>query len=350
MGIGIGINSVQTGFPLGIRGGSQAFVKFHEDGGATVISGVVDNGQGNDNMLVQIAAEELGIAIEDIRLISADTEITPTDAGSYSMISTFGGGNAVKSAAADARAQIFELASEMLEADPEDLVAKNGKVFVKGAPKAGISIAKIVRKALIQGRPIMGRGAFSPDVDQKREWITNPRGQLSQAFSFGATVTEVEVDQETGMVKAKKVTCAQDCGFAINPMVVEGQFEGGVAMGGQGGMISEEHRWYKGRCLNPTMLEYKIPTIKDMPEIEPIIVESNDPAGPYGAKEAGMSIAMSAAQAYCNAVGHALGVYFNHFPLTPERVLDAIENAPRGPKTAWEFKPARAINIQDESS
>jgi 4-hydroxybenzoyl-CoA reductase alpha subunit len=349
-GIGMGINSVQTGFPLGIRGGSQAFVKFHEDGGATVISGVVDNGQGNDHMLVQIAAEELGIAIEEIRLISADTEITPTDAGSYSMISTFGGGNAVKTAAMDARAQIFELASEMLEAAPEDLVAKNGKVFVKGSPKAGISIAKIVRKALIQGRPIMGRGAFAPDVDQKREWITNPRGQLSQAFSFGATVTEVDVDQDTGTVRAVKVTCAQDCGFAINPMVVEGQFEGGVAMGGQGGMLSEEHRWHNGRCLNPTMLEYKIPTIKDMPKIEPIIVESNDPAGPYGAKEAGMSVAMSAAQAYCNAVGHALGIYFNHFPLTPERILDAIQNAPRGAKTAWEFKPARAINMQDGSS
>jgi CO/xanthine dehydrogenase Mo-binding subunit len=153
-GIGMGLNSVQTGFPLGIRGGSQAFVKFHEDGGATVISGVVDNGQGNDNMLVQIAAEELGLPMEDIRLISADTEVTPTDAGSYSMISTFGGGNAVKSAAVDARAQIFAVASEMLEADPEDLVARDRKIFVKGAPAAGIPIAKVVRKALIMGRPL----------------------------------------------------------------------------------------------------------------------------------------------------------------------------------------------------
>jgi len=348
-GIGIGINSVQTGFPLGIRGGSQAFIKFHEDGGATVMSGVVDNGQGNDNMLVQIAAEELGLAMEDIRLISADTEVTATDAGSYSMISTFGGGNAVKSAASDARAQLFEVASDMLEADPQDLVAGNRKIFVRGAPDAGIPIAKVVRKALIMGRPIMGRGSFAPEVDQRREWISNPRGQLSQAFSFGATVTEVEVDPETGLVKAHDVTCAQDCGFAVNPMVVEGQFEGSVAMGGHGGMLGEEHRWHQGHCLNPSMLEYKIPIAKDMPNIKPIIVETIDPGGPYGAKEAGMSVAMSAAQAYANAVGHALGIYFNHYPLTPERILDAVENKKEGIATAWEFEPARVIRVETDS-
>ncbi|HMK36492.1 MAG TPA: xanthine dehydrogenase family protein molybdopterin-binding subunit [Desulfomonilaceae bacterium] len=345
-GIGIGINSVQTGFPLGIRGGSQAFIKFHEDGGATVISGVVDNGQGNDNMLVQIAAEELGLPMEDIRLISADTEVTPTDAGSYSMISTFGGGNAVKAAASDAKAQLFEVASEMLEADPEDLVARDRKIFVRGAPAAGIPIEKIVRKALVMGRPVMGRGSFSPDVDQRREWISNPRGQLSQAFSFGATVAEVYVDPETGLVQAQDVTCAQDCGFALNPMIVEGQFEGGVAMGGQGGMLGEEHRWHHGHLLNPSMLEYKIPIIKDMPNIKPIVVETIDPAGPYGAKEAGMSVAMSAAQAYCNAVGNALGMYFNHYPLTPERILDAIENKKSGIRTAWDFEPAKILQIE----
>lgn len=345
-GIGMGINSVQTGFPLGIRGGSQAFIKFHEDGGATVNSGVVDNGQGNDHMLVQIAAEELGLAVEDVRLISADTEVTATDAGSYSMISTFGGGNAVKRAAEDARAQLFEVASDMLEADPQDLVARDRKIFVRGAPDVGIPMAKVVRKALIMGRPIMGRGSFNPDVNQRREWISNPKGQLSQAFSFGATVTEVEVDRETGQVTAHEVTCAQDCGFAVNPMIVEGQFEGGVAMGGQGGMIGEEHRWHKGYCLNPSMLEYKIPTIADMPRIKPIIVETIDPTGPYGAKEAGMSVAMSAAQAYCSAVSRALGIFFNHYPLTPERILDAIENKKDGIQTAWDFPPARVIELE----
>jgi 4-hydroxybenzoyl-CoA reductase subunit alpha len=265
------------------------------------------------------------------------------------MISTFGGGNAVKSAATDARNQLFSVASDMLEADPEDLVAADRKIFVRGAPDAGIPITKIVRKALIMGRPIMGRGAFNPKLDQRREWVKNPKGQLSPAFSFGATVTEVDVDPETGKVKSTYVTCAQDCGFALNPMVVEGQFEGSVAMGGQGGMLGEECRWHGGHLMNPSMLEYKIPTIKDMPPIKSILVESVDPDGPYGAKEAGMSVAMSAAQAYCRAVGDALGIYFNHYPLTAERILDAIkrkkEHGGKDIRTAWELKPAKPLDF-----
>ncbi len=156
---GIGMNSVQTGFPLGIRGGSQAVIKFNEDGGVTVISGVVDNGQGNDQMLVQIAAEELGLEIKDIELITADTEVTPNDPGSYSMVSTFAGGNAVRLAALDAKKQLFEVAADKLEANISDLVAEDRKIFVKGSPDRGIPLVKVVRMALIQGRPVLGQGS-----------------------------------------------------------------------------------------------------------------------------------------------------------------------------------------------
>ncbi len=329
-GIGIGCNSVQTGFPLGIRGGSQAIIKFNEDGGATVISGVVDTGQGNDNMLVQIAAEELGLPMEDIQLISADTEITPTDAGCYSMVSTFAGGNAVRLAAQDAKRQLFEIASEMMGAEPEDLVARDGQILIQGESPMGVPIRKVIRKGLIQDKPIMGRGHYSPHVDHTREWIKNPQGQLSEAFSFGTTVAEVEVDPETGQVKVLEVTAAQDCGYAINPMVVEGQFEGGIAMGGQGGVLTEGHQWEGGHMFNPTYAEYKIPLACDMPKINPIIVESADPNGPYGAKEAGMSIAMSAAQAYCNAICNAIGTWIVELPFTPERILKAIEEREKG--------------------
>jgi len=324
-GIGMGCNSVQTGFPLGIRGGSQSIIKFNEDGGATVISGVVDTGQGNDNMLVQIAADELGLPMEDIRLISADTEITPTDAGCYSMVSTFAGGNAVRLAAQDAKRQLFEVATEMMGAEPEDLMARDGQILIKGESPMGIPIRKVIRKALLQDKPIIGQGHYSPHVDHSREWIKNPQGQLSEAFSFGTTVAEVEVDPETGQVKVLEVTAAQDCGFAINPMVVEGQFEGGVAMGGQGGVLTEGHQWDGGNILNPTYSEYKIPLACDMPKINPVIVESLDPSGPYGAKEAGMSIAMSAAQAYCNAICNAIGTWIHELPFTPETILRAIE-------------------------
>jgi len=325
-GIGIGINSVQTGFPLGIRGGSQAFIKFNEDGGVTVVSGVVDNGQGNDNMLIQVAAEELGMPMDQIELLSADTELTPNDPGSYSMVTTFAGGNAVRLAAQDARAQLFDLAANQLEANPADLVARDGNIYVKGSPDRAVPIPKVVRRALIKGKPIMGRGSFSPQVDHRREWVSNPHGQLSQAFSFGATAVELKVDPETGQVTVLKVVAAQDCGYALNPRMVEVQFEGGVAMGGQGGMLTEHHEWFQGHCLNPTMLDYKVPLACDMPPIETAIVETLDPAGPYGAKEAGMSVAMSAAQGYAGAICNATGVWYDRFPLTPERILEGLEN------------------------
>jgi len=329
-GIGLGTNSVQTGFPLGIRGGSQAFIKFNEDGGATVTSGVVDNGQGNDMMLVTIAAEELGLKIEDIELVSADTQMTANDPGSYSMQSTFTGGQAVRLAARDARQQLFEVAADALEANIADLVAQGGRIFVKGSPDAALPVAKVVRLALIQGRPIMGRGHFAPQVDHAREWVARPEGQLSETFSFGATVAEVEVDPETGLVKVLGVVAAQDCGYALNPMIVEGQFEGSVAFGGQGGMLSEAHRWFEGHVLNPTQLEYKLPLAADMPPIENIIVETLDPTGPFGAKEAGMSIAMSSAQAYAAAVINATGIWFKDYPITPEKIVAAIQEKEGG--------------------
>jgi 4-hydroxybenzoyl-CoA reductase subunit alpha len=325
-GIGIGINSVQTGFPLGIRGGSQAFIKFNEDGGVTLISGVVDNGQGNDNMLVQVVAEELGLEMEDVTLITADTEVTPNDPGSYSMVSTFAGGNAARLAAIDARNKLFEIAGEAMEANPKDLLLKEKKIFVAGSPENFLPLHKVVRMGLIQGHPVSGEGHYAPKVDHRREWVKNPQGQLSEAFSFGATIAEVEVDPETGTVKTLEVTAAQDVGFALNPMVLEGQFEGSVAMGGQGGMLTEYHFWEGGRCLNPTHLEYKVPLAADMPKINNIIVESNDPGGPYGAKEAGMSIAMSAAQAYASAIANAIGVTVKDFPMTPDKILEAIES------------------------
>jgi 4-hydroxybenzoyl-CoA reductase subunit alpha len=328
-GIGMGCNSVQTGFPMGIRGGSQALIKFNEDGGATVISGVVDNGQGNDNMLVQIAAEELGLRPEDIQLVTADTEVTPSDPGAYSQVSTFIGGQAVRNAAQDARGKLFQIASEAMEARVEDLVARDRKIFVKGSPDKALPIQKAIRMALAKGKNVSGEGSYWPKVDPKREWVSNPFGQMCEAFSFGTTIAEVEVDPETGKVKVLEVVAAQDVGFALNPRVLEGQFEGSVAMGGQGGMLSEYHFWDKGRVLNPTQLEYKVPLAGDMPRIQTILVESMDPGGPYGAKEAGMSIAMSAAQAYAAAVSDAVGVVFKDYPLTPDKILKAIQEKKR---------------------
>jgi 4-hydroxybenzoyl-CoA reductase subunit alpha len=324
-GIGIGCNSVQTGFPMGIRGGSEAFIKFNEDGGVTVISGVVDNGQGNENMLVQITAEELGVLPEDVQLITADTEVTPSDPGSYSMCETFVGGNAVRLAAEDAKKKLFALAAKTLECDPEELVARERKIFVKGEPERSLPLAKVVRMGLSKGLSISGKGAYWPKVDPRREWVDNPTGQLSETFSFGTTIVEVKVDPDTGLVEVVHAWASQDVGYALNPRVVESQFEGGLAMGGQGGMLTEFHLFDKGRVLNATQLDYKVPLACDMPPITNIIVETHDPKGPYGAKEAGMSVAMSAAQGYAAAICNALGVWIHEFPLTPDVIVKALE-------------------------
>lgn len=328
-GIGMGANGMMVGFPMGIRGGSSAIIKFNEDGGATLISGVVDNGQGNESMVVQIAADVLGLKLEDINLVSADSEVTPLDQGAYSQAATFVSGNAARAAALDAREQIQNIASDMLDALPEELELRDGEVLVKERPERKVWLGKVIRKALIDDTPVVGRGSYMPKVDQRREWVSNPKGQHAGTFSFGAVVAEVEVDTETGQVRVVNVTGAHDCGFAINPMSVEGQLEGSVASGGVGATLLEEHRWDGGQMLNANMLEYKVPLSVDMPQIKPIIVETVDPEGPYGAKEAGLWGSMNMFQAIGNAVYDAVGVWIKEFPITPDKVLEALEGKDR---------------------
>lgn len=324
-GIGMGANGQMVGFPMGIRGGSSAMIKFNEDAGATLISGVVDNGQGNESMVVQVAADVLGLKMEDINLVCSDSEITPLDQGAYSQAAAFVSANAAMGAAKDAREQILEIASEMLDATVDELDLRDGYVFVKERPERNMWMGKAIRKALIEDTPIMGRGSYMPKVDQRREWVSNPRGQHAGTFSFGAVVAEVEVDTETGQVRVTNVTGAHDCGFAINPMAVEGQLEGSVASGGVGATLLEEHSWDGGQMLNANMLEYKVPLSVDMPQITPIIVETIDPEGPFGAKEAGLWGSMNMFQAIGNAIYDAVGVWVKEFPITPDKVLAALE-------------------------
>ncbi|HSH71023.1 MAG TPA: xanthine dehydrogenase family protein molybdopterin-binding subunit [Deferrisomatales bacterium] len=324
-GIGIGSVSVMSGFPMGIRGGSAAIVKFDEDGGATVISGVVDNGQGNENMVLQVAAESLRLPVEQLQLTASDTEITPIDQGAYSQATTLGSGNAVRNACEDAKRQIFEIASVMMESAVEDLEMDDGQVFVRGSRDRGLRLSKVIRTGLLQGKAVIGHGSWGPNVDQTREWISNPKGQFAAAFSYGSAVVEVEVDPETGQVDVLDVWASHDCGRAINPAEVEGQMDGGVAMGGHGGILLEACKWHQGANLNTNFLDYKVPLAPDMPPIHNFIVEADDPTGPFGAKEGGLSISMCTAQAYTNAIANAIGSYIHEFPFTPDRILAAIE-------------------------
>ena len=321
-GIGMAGGSYVAGGLFYPTKSSAAFIKLHNDGAITLLTGASEIGQGSDTILCQIVAEELGLKIDDIRIQSADTEITPVDPGTF--WTTFLAGNAVKLAAEDVKKQLLDLASERLEANVEDLEIRDKKVYVKGCPEIGLSIAEIVSASIHspEGNPILGKGYYSLDLVPPN--LATGEGNLSMAYNFGCTVVELGVDLETGEVKINNVISAIDCGKAINPMAVEGQIEGCIASG-LGYALWENLYRTEGQTLNPSFLEYKIPTSLDIPRTKTIIVESIDPNGPFGAKEAGQISHVSIAPAIANAVYNAVGVRIKELPITPEKILKMLD-------------------------
>lgn len=330
-GIGMGCVAMMTGFPMGFRSGSSCYVKLNDDGHVTVVSGIVDNGQGNESMAVQIASEVLGVPMGDIDLINADTEVTNLDPGAYSQAATFVGGNAVKRACDDARRQILSIASEKLQEPVESLDLKDRMVVSLKDAEKKMPISWITREAFFRAKPIIGVGSYIPKIDFDREWVSKPFGQMAGTYAFGASVAEVEVDEETGKVAMPRFVTAHDCGKALNPMAVEGQMEGSVQQAGVA-TLTEENLWSEGFLLNPDLLEYKVPLACDMPEIDTIIVESGDPEGPFGAKEGGLTVRMNGHSAVACAVNDAIGVPFAELPLTPDRVIELLDREKKGGK------------------
>lgn len=328
-GIGMGCVAIMCGFPMGFRSGSTCSVKINDDGQVTVVTGVIDTGMGNESMVVQIAAEVLGVPMEDINLVNADSEITNLDPGAYSQAATFVGGNAVKRACEDAKKQILTVASAKLNHPVEDLDLKERMVVSKTNPTKAMPMRWAVREAFFQGKPVVGNGAYMPKIDQQREWVKRPYGQMAGTFSFGCSVAEAEVDLETGKVALPRFWAAHDCGNPINPMAVEGQMEGSIQQAGVA-VLMEETRWSGGHLLNPDLLEYKVPLACDMPEIQTVIIRSDDPEGPFGAKEGGLTTRMNSHSAVVCAVHDALGVPLREFPLTPDRLMKAADAAKVG--------------------
>ncbi|MCU0580723.1 MAG: xanthine dehydrogenase family protein molybdopterin-binding subunit [Desulfobacterota bacterium] len=323
-GIGMGCVAIMCGFPMGFRSGSSCFVKFNDDGQVTLVTGLVDNGQGNESMVIQVAAEVLGVPMADINLINADTEVTNLDPGAYSQAAAFVGANAVKAACEKARARIVAIAAEKLGI-PEGAVAlKDRLAYCATQPDKKMPISWVVREAFFRGEPVEATGAYFPHIDFEREWVSRPWGQMAGTFSFGTSVAEVAIDPETGRVTIPRFTAAHDCGRPINPMAVEGQMEGSIQQAGVA-TITEGNLWHGGFLLNPDLLEYKVPLACDMPEIETIIVSSRDPEGPFGAKEGGLTVRMNAYSAVACAVANATGTLFTDLPLTPDRVMQLLE-------------------------
>jgi 4-hydroxybenzoyl-CoA reductase alpha subunit len=327
-GIGMGCSAYISGHGMPLLAPSGAIVKVNEDGGVTLITGVSNVGQGSDTALAQVAAEELGIALEDVRVVSGDTEICPVHAGSYSSRGTLWGGNAVKTAAADAKRQLLEVVADKFEISVEDLEVGDRKIWAKGSPKTAISFADaVVASMLGKGNPIIGRGFYKSDTTNMNP-LTG-EGNLSPAYSFGAQVAEVDVDRQTGKVRILKMYLAHDCGVTVNPMAVEGQLDGSVQMG-QGQALTEELVYADGgQQLNSNFLDYRMPTALDAPKTELEPVDIFDTSTPLGAKEAGEGTVVSTVPAIVNAVHDAIGVMITDLPITPEKILGAIEKRKR---------------------
>jgi CO/xanthine dehydrogenase Mo-binding subunit len=290
--------------------------------GVTVFCGAMDIGQGSDSVLAHIVAEELGLQPRDVRLVTADTDLTPIDLGSYSSRVTFMAGNAALEAARKMRNLLLRAVAEKMgvAGDIDEIPVGHGRIGDFAFEQACV-LAETMHGTLTTA------GSYTPPR------IGGPfKGSgvgPSPAYSYTAAVVDVDADVKTGIVTVNKVWIAHDVGRAINPLLVIGQIEGSVYMG-LGEALMEEQTYRKGRHKWPSMLEYKSPTFLDTPEIESFLVETNDPEGPYGAKEAGQGPLLPVIPAMNAALYDALGIWIDEVPVTPEMVLKALERKAKG--------------------
>jgi len=354
---------------------STVNIKVDHDGGVVAYTGASEIGQGSDTMTAQIIAEVLGCGLARVKVVAADTDLTPIDLGSYSSRVTFMNGNASLRAAEQVRKKIAAAAAQKLNCAPGEVVFRNDRVFRKGAweqppsaaprehvarapspaevkaqgrvegqilrgsvqqkrteegPKDSMSFEEAVVAAIDFSGALTGTGSYAPPEEARGGKFKGAGVGPSPAYSYSAQVADVSVDEETGEVTVHKIWAAHDCGRALNPVGVEGQVIGSVWMG-LGQALQEEMIWKDGLIMNPGLLEYRSPSMAESPEIECMIVESIDPEGPFGAKEAGEGSLAATIPAIANAIYDAVGVRLREAPFTPERVLAALR-AKRGDK------------------
>ncbi len=330
-GVGLAIGAYLSGAGLPIYFNdmpqSEVQIKVDRGGGVTVYSMAIDIGQGSTSMLATVVGERLGLEPGELAMVTADTDLTPVDLGSYSSRVTFMAGNAALEAADRIRDMILEAVADELEADVGDLVVAHGRIFVRGTPDAGVAWTDAVRAATERFGPLMASGSYRAPP------LAGPyRGSgvgISPAYSYSAAVVEVDCDRDTGMVDVKKVWLAHDIGRAINPLLVEGQIEGSVYMA-LGEALFEEQAFRRTLHRGPSLLDYKMPTFLEMPPVESILVESIDPEGPFGAKEVGQGPLLPVIPAVANAIHDALGVRIDEVPITPDKIVAALRDLDRG--------------------
>ena len=288
-------------------------LKLDFDGSIVVLTGAADIGQGSSTVLVQTVAEVLGLDIGRVRIVSGDSEVVPKDNGSYSSRVTFIVGNAAIDAANKLKGLLIAAAARKLDAEPGDIECL-GELYRAGAQDKGLTFEEVVTEALKDGGTITVTGNYStiPESHGGKKYRGAAIGG-TMGYSYSAQVVEVTVDEETGEVTVDKVWVAHDCGKALNRLTVEGQVQGSVWMG-MGQAMSEETGYHDGLLVTANMLDYRVPTIQNSPPIEVGIVESNDPHGPFGAKEAGEGSLAAFLPALTNAIADATGLRFNDLP------------------------------------
>ncbi len=329
-GIGIGCGGFVSGAGYPIYRSqfphSNAIIKVEEDGSRAVLFvGDADIGQGSDTVLAQAAAEAMGITLDRISMVSADSAITPLGFGAYSSRVTLMGGNASKRAGDEVKKQIISMAAELINVDEKKLDTKNNKVFVMDDPQNFMTWEETAAAHFSKKGPLVGKGHYSPPKGLGGKYKGAAVG-TSPAYSFSASVCEVEIDLETGKVKVLNFWDAHDCGTAINPLAVEGQVEGAVIMGMSETLFEDELFDEKGKMKNADLHNYLIATSADMPKISSTIVDSYEPEGPFGAKEVGEGATLPVLGAVANAIADAIGIRIFELPITPEKILSAIKN------------------------
>jgi 4-hydroxybenzoyl-CoA reductase subunit alpha len=320
-------------------------LKLDRSGGVTVFCGSIDIGQGSDSVLAYIVAEVLGIDPFDVRVVTADTDLTPVDLGSYSSRVTLMTGNAALQAAERARDLLARAVGEELEISESRVVFAEGRVFDVEDSEKGVSFSEAVVAAESKFGTLGTVGSYTPPPSAGRY-----RGAgvgPSPAYSYSAAVVEVDVDPETGIYTVPKVWIAHDIGKCINPVLVLGQVEGSVYMG-LGEAMMEEMAYRANANENvvhkfPSILEYKSPTTKEMCEVETLLIEDPDPNGPFGAKEVGQGPLLPIPPAVANALFNAVGVRIDEIPATPEKVSRALKLKAQG--KAPRVGPSRYPNV-----
>jgi CO/xanthine dehydrogenase Mo-binding subunit len=303
---------------------SAAGVLVNAKGEVTVLAGTVEIGQGCNTILSQVAAEELKVPIENVRMHPLDTDIIPYDASTTSSRSTYHMGNAVRRAAIHAREQIMEAASPMLEAAVKDLGIGDGKVFLQDQPQQALPIGDVVRRKLGINGEVRGDGSYTYEIGKDLDLETGHSDHASAFYMYATQAAEVAVDEESGRVRIIRMSAAHDVGKAINPLNCVAQIEGGVVMGIGSALHEELVVDNTGKVRNPSFLDYHLVTSLDTPEMIPIIVECAEPEGPYGAKGLGEPGLAPTPAAIGNAVADAIGVRVYDLPLKPENVYWAL--------------------------